>query len=484
MSEPPNPNPDPNPSSSASQKPICIVCYEDLNPLTEHLQCVPACGHVLHELCLQQWVEYCGKKPTCPVCKQACGAGKKPTRLYFQSTGAASEGGAQIVTSAAELADEVASLERKVKTLMKAAEVQKNISKKLSEEVEVSKKLLESEKASAEKMKREKQCIQQLLNIKIEEISRKTMECAKLQEKSLALAKELAALKLATDMNLGEEEIIKFASLGNSTNPQNALEILKKSLAMRNKSYKELMAQCNILGRSESKTQQKLEKAKELIKKLKVRLLELEKENEERENEVLRDLKTTNKKIKLDTNFENSTKNDKTETIDLENDTSFMNMDEFLGPKRKISNKEEIENVHEKNGEDLGNGSIWVKGISLIDTKDNELDPIFSSDQIGAQNHNMNYCTDQIGAQIQNMNYCTDQIGGMNKNIGKWCKTEPKINKINGDLISVGADGRGGKIKILRSLNQFQDEKRRGLKKVGVGAKGGQSQIEQFFGKR
>jgi hypothetical protein len=36
------------------------------------------------------------------------------------------------------------------------------------------------------------------------------------------------------------------------------------------RSYKELMNQCNVLGRSESRTQQKLEKAKELLKKLKV----------------------------------------------------------------------------------------------------------------------------------------------------------------------------------------------------------------------
>lgn len=36
------------------------------------------------------------------------------------------------------------------------------------------------------------------------------------------------------------------------------------------RSYKELMVQCNVLGRSESRMQQKIEKAKELIKKLRV----------------------------------------------------------------------------------------------------------------------------------------------------------------------------------------------------------------------
>ena len=93
-----------------------------------------------------------------------------------------------------------------------------------------------------------------------------------MQEKSLALAKELAALKLyvffylklkdaitcekllcccflfmgidtffdilfarSADMNLQEEEILKLASLGNHGNLQNAVDVLKRSLAIRNK---------------------------------------------------------------------------------------------------------------------------------------------------------------------------------------------------------------------------------------------------------
>lgn len=86
------------------------------------------------------------------------------------------------------------------------------------------------------------------------------------------------------------------------------------------------MVQCNVLGRSESRMQQKLEKAKELIKKLRVssasyidlwfnvqihvsdlcqceqiqaRVLELEKEVEDKENGWLRDLRSS-KKFKAD----------------------------------------------------------------------------------------------------------------------------------------------------------------------------------------
>uniref|UniRef100_A0A0A9DKZ5 Uncharacterized protein n=1 Tax=Arundo donax TaxID=35708 RepID=A0A0A9DKZ5_ARUDO len=150
-----------------------------------------------------------------------------------------------------------------------------------------------------EAARKEKENVQLLLNAKTEELSRKTSECGRLQERSLALAKELAALKLSTDMNLQEEEILKLASLGNHRNLANAVDVLKRSLALRNKSYKELMIQCNVLGRSESRMQHKLEKAKELVKKLKTRIQELEKELEEKENGMLRDLRAS-KKFKAD----------------------------------------------------------------------------------------------------------------------------------------------------------------------------------------
>ncbi|KAF3950763.1 hypothetical protein CMV_023521 [Castanea mollissima] len=69
-------------------KTICSICYEDLKPLVEDLQAISICGHVFHELCLQQWFEYCSsaKKCSCPVCKQSCSA-SNVNRLYFQSVG-------------------------------------------------------------------------------------------------------------------------------------------------------------------------------------------------------------------------------------------------------------------------------------------------------------------------------------------------------------------------------------------------------------
>lgn len=70
------------------EKTICSICYEDLKPIVEDLQVISICGHVFHELCLQQWFDYCSnsKKCTCPVCKQRCSS-SHANRLYFQSIG-------------------------------------------------------------------------------------------------------------------------------------------------------------------------------------------------------------------------------------------------------------------------------------------------------------------------------------------------------------------------------------------------------------
>lgn len=39
----------------------------------------------------------------------------------------------------------------------------------------------------------------------------------------------------ATDLNLGEEEMVKLASLGHGCNHDNAIDVMKRSLALRNK---------------------------------------------------------------------------------------------------------------------------------------------------------------------------------------------------------------------------------------------------------
>ncbi|CAL5354861.1 unnamed protein product [Camellia sinensis] len=73
---------------STIAKPIRSICYEDLNPIINDLQSISICSHVFHELCLQQYIEYCSnaKKKRCPVCKQAFSEANV-SQLYFQSVG-------------------------------------------------------------------------------------------------------------------------------------------------------------------------------------------------------------------------------------------------------------------------------------------------------------------------------------------------------------------------------------------------------------
>ncbi|KAI0523626.1 hypothetical protein KFK09_006022 [Dendrobium nobile] len=284
------------------QKAICTICFEDLKPILEDLQTLPICGHVFHELCIQQWLEYCpaGKKPTCPVCKQSCSR-HNLTRLYFQSTGDSPQlnssfsrhgpGNADVET----LVEEVRRLEMKLAAVNTTFENQQALLKKLDEELSAWKQFAKEEELRKEEIKKEKEYNEQLLYMKMEELSMKTVEIAKLQERGLALAKELATLKLATDLNLEEEDMVRLASIGHGSNIENALDVLKKSLALRNKSYKDLMIQCNILGRSETRTCKKLDKAREKINKLKIRLQEVEKALEEKENEDLRDFKDSSR---------------------------------------------------------------------------------------------------------------------------------------------------------------------------------------------
>ncbi|CAK9156720.1 unnamed protein product [Ilex paraguariensis] len=123
-------------------KTICSICYEDLKPLVEDLQSISICGHVFHELCLQQWFEYCtnGKKKNCPVCKQTCSE-VNVGRLYFQSVGdtndpsTLSQKPRDCEENPEELRREVKRLEGKVSGLSLALESQQKEFNDVSEEV-------------------------------------------------------------------------------------------------------------------------------------------------------------------------------------------------------------------------------------------------------------------------------------------------------------------------------------------------------------
>ncbi|XP_064992130.1 uncharacterized protein LOC135628992 isoform X3 [Musa acuminata AAA Group] len=543
---------------TTGSKPICTICYEDLKPLVEHLQAAPICGHVFHELCLQQWLEYCpaGKKPICPVCNQSCPL-RRPTRLYFQSAGDSAAATQTTITSfvsqrpsSEALAAEVGRLELKLASLTAKFEIQQTHLKELNDEVSSWKESATREEAKRLAIKKEKERIEQFLHAKTEELNRKSLECLRLEERNLGLGKELAALKLATDLNLGEEEMVKLASLGHGCNHDNAIDVMKRSLALRNKSYKELMAQCNNLGRAETRSRQNLDKAIEKIRKMKMRIQELEKALEDKENGFLRDLKASKKRkakgisggLQAHNDLASPADKDKNFAMDLNDDASFFDVDALkhrpslhedlyrlsdtgnqselyksADIQKRSSCEQDASSCPKREAYSIckpsdASGKSWIPDISKHRTENTDehggrsqidstwVKEVLSIDNITKKKPSAENITETqaCNAAAIHGDGCFPGVLGtsiVNKNVGRWCKQVLKkpssslgmeASKSSGDLIAVGADGRGGRIKILRSGGHslsMQPQSPSSKKSKYEANRTSQLQIERFFRK-
>ncbi|KAL9385395.1 hypothetical protein Peur_022405 [Populus x canadensis] len=564
-----------NPNNSFA-KTICSICYEDLKPIIEDLQSITICGHVFHELCLQQWFEYCSneKKRSCPVCKQNCSA-QNAGRLYFQSVGDQTEPFGDRKAGECEedpklLRGEVKRLEGKLSGLNTILESQMKEMKHLNEEFYLCKDELKKEVKLRTHAMEQKASIQHLLRSKSEELDALKLERIRLQDRNMALAKELVALKLVSDVNLEEDEILKLASFGNEA--KDTLDILRKSLVIRNKTYKELMAKCNQLGQGEARSCKRLEKAKEKINKLKTRVKELEMVVEVKDNESLRALKASKKAnciglvaedIKDNSNALSTNtscagpKEQHRVSVDLTgSSTSDRENFSFMGDKVANSSKECIRitalnkqgNAYYARDEAALNLPTAVHVIPDPDSKHQTREgesALAKSEAVSdihseAKVHKTVNPSGPFGIRINNgegnaLDSATDEevivslddtrenltlavyydtkppgdicfssglMGpdGTNRYLGRWCKRGQSNGSVamqgtsasNRDLIAVGSDGRGGRVKVLRSMNQsLLDGKENSVsaKKCKYGAKTsslqsqGCLQIEHFFGR-
>ncbi|VFQ76418.1 unnamed protein product [Cuscuta campestris] len=579
-------------------KTICSICFEDLKPIVEDLQSIAVCGHVFHELCLQQWFEYCTKgKNTCPVCKQACKA-KDANRLYFQSVGDINETGLSqnprgSEKNKEELQREVKILEGRVSQLSYVLDQHKKEFKDVTEELLKSKDQVKVEVTLKNEALKQNAAAQNLLYVKSKDLEISTSECTKLKERNLSLAKELASLKLVCDLNLEEEDILKLATLGNEPNSKQTVDVLKRSLVIRNKSYKELMAKCNSLGRGEARTLCKLEKAKVKIHTLKARVQELESAAEAKENKALRTLRTSKRKTfeedlsdafgqenksmrcsykdqqkcspvsrvglnlasnmhtdlphfrKKETNKakDNTGKDTMEETVacNLQENREFSFLKQHIDI-FEISTNRGNEGLHTNLKSTTGNqtsvldchfSNPTVETISGVQVpQEQNKEEMLSSKSSDKSNKNLSPDTIDIDDDLMILDDTSPRqaslhirkdtssplpgapgdrcfsgglIGpdGTNWHLGKWCKkaqtkgsspstTSPVSASIAGNLIAVGADGRGGRIKVLKSSNHLPLENNSSSAstkrpKNGVKANSVQSQgclqIDHFFSK-
>lgn len=432
--------------------------------------------------------------------------------------------------------------------------------------------MAKKEAALKDDVLKQKASIQQLLHLKSKELDKTTLECLRLQERNMALAKELAALKLVSDLDLEEGEVLKLASLGNEGNARDTIDILRKSLVIRNQSYKELMAKCNVLGRGEARSTRKLEKAKEKISKLKIRVQELEASIEAKDNEVLRSLKrkkhksdatnqseatcyTTSavgklspqdhlapppvplpdsnlfgKVTKSDASLANEgfktmrnsgANNDGLSSITSRQVDTFIFINEdaselpLPGANNVVHNNEvsKSENSSYFNQEAVvpkaSNIPIEISG-SKTNSASNKVDIVTIDDDVAIMNdHNSGQPVLNIRKETTpqlplgrpgEICFSGGLLGpdGTTRYLGKWCKrgqsetlkAMQSSSISNGGLIAVGSDGRGGRVKALRSSTQTSvDGKGNRMKRCKSESKTNLSQsknclqIEHFFAK-
>ncbi|XP_018475323.2 LOW QUALITY PROTEIN: uncharacterized protein LOC108846605 [Raphanus sativus] len=496
---------------NAAANAICSICYEDLKPVAENLQSISACGHVFHELCLQQWFEYCPKtnKRNCPICKQKCHL-KDPFRLYFQSSGNQID---SIATHNVEedpilLRGEVKRLEGKIQNLSSALEGQKSQNAEVSDQLHKCKEQLNEDKIKRwEALQEISSTGQHLLKVKSEECVQLTSKCAKLQDRTMALAKELAALKLVSDLSLEEDDVMKLALLGNNAKTKDTIDTLVKSLVIRNRSYKELLAKCNQLGRGEARSSEKLEKALEKMDKLKKRVRELEMIAEESANRALRDI------IVSKNSSDRQVSKPATECLG-----SFRmppSVEKISTPLGKFEKNDGFTN-HESCLR--GRGDSFPGKPELVielddDVPETAIPGARHSDSVMKDGNNVHEkCDDPVIKDIkfnirENPTSSTSTwnngagdsswlSSGKSQNLRRWSKqgvAPSPGGSVSGkdDLISVGPDGKGGRIKVLRSKPQFSNANASSGSgkrfKIGTKTSGSSSQgclqIEHFFGK-
>ncbi|KAB2597766.1 flagellar attachment zone protein 1-like [Pyrus ussuriensis x Pyrus communis] len=260
------------------------IC-KDFDPVVEDLQVISICGHVFHELCLQESFGYYAnkKRNSCPVCKQSCNL-NDVVRVYFQwadpnlSQSQNQRSSGQCEEDSEALRQEVRRLEAVALGLASDLELKEKELKLVKEELCQSKVQAKIEVALKNEALKQRTSAQQQLQMKSEECDKLTLESLRLRERNKALDKELAVVKLVSDLDLDKEDVSKLATFGDGANNKDIIYVLSISFAMSNS--------------------KKLEKAKRKINKWKTKAQDLETAVEVKSTELLKALKALKKASK------------------------------------------------------------------------------------------------------------------------------------------------------------------------------------------
>ena len=54
------------PQATIEEEEKCAICFESITPTDK---AVPNCGHIFHMTCLFSWMNRCGQRKSCPICR-------------------------------------------------------------------------------------------------------------------------------------------------------------------------------------------------------------------------------------------------------------------------------------------------------------------------------------------------------------------------------------------------------------------------------
>ncbi|KAI5077786.1 hypothetical protein GOP47_0007610 [Adiantum capillus-veneris] len=544
---------------SSQGKVICAICYEEAKPSIEELQSISLCGHVFHELCLQQWLEYCPRgKFTCPLCKQQC-ADKDVHRLYFQSATEATQACQESCSGLPCNGDDVGALQATVHKLTGQLLANKSSMEAYQEQLQESSKqlslcILRAERAESDQAEanKEKCSLKDTVSRIQEELKRSTAERCKLLERNSLLTKELASVNLTQNLDVNEDDIARMARVGCS-NKDDVINTLTRSLIVRNRAYKDLMAKCNGLGTGENKALRQCEKAAERIKALKARVLKLERCLEDKENGALSSLKVapglchndseasvlpTKKtsgsfgasKPPLPLQLSSHIKEISVEPVELRNssnifrDASWLHKDvaiQFADRSKSINLSHIVTKDVSKDAGLLSHPDANNDYSRDLLERTSKSDEFTSAQRYGTKLdktvilRDMDSCADELSRpqypvtirkEVRNSASTMSETGTTTSirdivppNPSKWCKQSlvcvESSSSSAGTFIAVGANGRGGQVKVLRPAPMLKvggkacDSWLRSAKKMKSarsvqqgGSQQGSLQIEHFFG--
>ncbi|KAL6124126.1 hypothetical protein ACLB2K_076641 [Fragaria x ananassa] len=410
--------------------------------------------------------------------------------------------------------------------------------------------------ASKNEALKQQASLERMLHMKSGELDKVTTECLRLQEKNMKLAKELAAFKLVSDFDLKEEDVLNYAALGNGVNNKESIDSLKMSLLSRERVYQvhakkmtarynELMKNHRDLAQEKARSNEELEKVKEKTNTLKTRVQESESAVEVKDNEVLRALKASRQTrgervIQNNVSYSslqfimdaNSTKDGTgTSAHDEERDmVSLIDDDDskFSTTRHGLSNANVKDPLCERSTSQKS--SMLRSGVGSDSTNETSVHrPRKLEEPLASVTGKKTYIAQPPAADVVILDDVEEVrpvlniikespitqalprpgdagssggllgLDGANR-LGKWCKQSVNNGSVtrqdsaahNSHLIAVGTDGRGGRIKVLRSHNQSTMDSKsnsRAPKRCKYGAKTnsmqsqGNLQMEHFFGR-